>query len=238
MMNKREWNRLHAYFLNLEQVAQRTIEWLEGGKNGVSPWQDYGCLEANRHRELLDSISLDAVAVFRFIQQKNGLWFSAAGELLRRTTDDLERREGTKEDFEAVAKTSGIIARALKDAYERQNVGNAAPKKYLDGWEAILDEIDLSDSPDERSRIRHLNDKYEGPLIVPGRGSKPKAEREKLIAWWNHLEHLWMESARRSADRDATTEKTHAHGRDGVVVPEISGSEKKRKQKVGKGRKT
>jgi hypothetical protein len=115
--------------------------------------------------------------------------------------------------------------------------GDAKPKAYLQGWPEILSALGKKNNDSEKTLVSGWNQKYEGPIMIAGAGSRPKVERTKLIAWWNRLE-IQFETENRARDAAATVESTHRHGRDGVVAPEIAGSVRKRRNPNPKPDKT
>jgi hypothetical protein len=125
------------------------------------------------------------------------------------------------------------------DAASSSAVGR--PKQYLRNWREILAALDLPNNEESKGWVRRLIDLHAGPIILPHkRGGQPKAEKSKLIEWWNGLEDRFKESGQRIRDRDATVAVTHNYGRDGTVAPDVGGSVKNRRtsQKVRKGPKT
>jgi len=105
------------------------------------------------------------------------------------------------------------------------------PKQYLFGWPEILDALGRKDSKEERARIKRLNELHVGPIITPGKGGQPKVDKVTLLEWWNGLEERFAEVAQRRADAQATIQAGHEYGRDGRVLPDISGDEKRRRTK-------
>jgi hypothetical protein len=107
--------------------------------------------------------------------------------------------------------------------------GCVKPKEYLFGWGDILDAVGMKNTPEDRGKVQRLNDNYQGPIMTKGQGSQPRAEKTKLVAWWDGLEGQWEKSAQKQSDRDATVKATHNFGREGIVAPEIKGSVKRRR---------
>lgn len=104
------------------------------------------------------------------------------------------------------------------------------PKQLLFGWPAIADALKRTDDKSEREQLKNLNKNRNGPIVTPKQGGQPVVDRELLLEWWNNLYEEFHEIANRQRDRDATVEATHAYGKDGVVVPGINGSVKKRRK--------
>jgi len=103
------------------------------------------------------------------------------------------------------------------------------PKKYLFNWLEILDALGMTNDEERRGQVRRLNDSHAGPIAFPGKGAQPKVDRDRLIAWWNGLERRFEELEARQIDRRETVSESHNYGSDGTVIPEISGSIKKRR---------
>jgi hypothetical protein len=57
--------------------------------------------------------------------------------------------------------------------------------------------------------------------------------RAKLLEWWNDLEIRW-EAEGGGKNTEATLQAQHNFGRDGTVLPDISGQVKKRRRKKEK----
>lgn len=105
------------------------------------------------------------------------------------------------------------------------------PTSYLLSWREILECLGMSNRPEGRRRVRDLNERQEGPIIMPGPGGQPKVERSKLVAWWNQLEQTFHEREQKQADRRASASEQYRAGRrGGTVLPELDGSVKKRRQ--------
>ena len=114
----------------------------------------------------------------------------------------------------------------------REEIGEPVePKHYLLTWRAILEALNQIHTDESKERVRKLNEKYSGPIIMGGRGEQPKVTREKLLEWWNGLESRFRELEARDRDRQATVESQYKHGRDATAVPEIGGHVKKRRRK-------
>jgi hypothetical protein len=105
------------------------------------------------------------------------------------------------------------------------------PAEYLLNWRDTLDALDLKNTEANRGRVRKLNKQFEGPITLPGKGGQPKVSKEKLLSWWNGLEERFRESEQKQADTQATIQVQHDYGRDGTVLPDISGHVQKRRGK-------
>jgi hypothetical protein len=101
---------------------------------------------------------------------------------------------------------------------------------YLQSWRDILDCLKKKNTRTNRDQVRRTNEQCGGPIAFTGKGSQPKVNKAKLIDWWNHLEALWETGGvKRRLDTEATTEARYNYGRDGTVVPNISGHTQKRR---------
>jgi len=103
------------------------------------------------------------------------------------------------------------------------------PKKYANGWEAIASALEQHNDGAFQKRIKQLHERYPSPIQFGGPGTPPFVEQRKLIEWWNSLENRLSEVQSRRDDQRQSTAEGHAFGRDGVVIPEIQGHEKKRR---------
>lgn len=104
-----------------------------------------------------------------------------------------------------------------------------APKSYLFGWKQILDALDLKDTAEDRSRVGRLSKDLDGPVIIEKPGSSPKVDKDKLLAWWNHLEIHWQDQMHQASGVRLNAEAQHDYSREGTAAPEISGSVKPRR---------
>jgi hypothetical protein len=113
----------------------------------------------------------------------------------------------------------------------------AAPAEYLLSWRAILGAVGMKNTIADRQQLRTLNNKYEGPIIMPERGGQPKVDKGKLRPWWDGLESRWVEDRKEAEekrrDREEATGERHSYGRNGEIVPDIGGHVKKRRTKPG-----
>jgi hypothetical protein len=102
-----------------------------------------------------------------------------------------------------------------------------APAKILASWGEILEALGLKKQ--DREKVARLNRTRDGP-IKPGRkGEQPIVNLAKLLEWWNRLTIEYEVGENRSRDAKPTTAASHEHGREGVALPDIGGSERKRR---------
>jgi hypothetical protein len=119
-----------------------------------------------------------------------------------------------------------MLAQAL-DPQEADKGTPPCPKKLLTGWQSITATLEMPYN--RRDEIKSLNDRFDGPIINNGRGTKPMTYREELLTWWDTLAQKQQELAdQRQGERFST--EGHAYGRTETVVPEIAGSIKKRRK--------
>jgi hypothetical protein len=106
--------------------------------------------------------------------------------------------------------------------------------EMLFGWQEILDIVIRPSERAERDRIKRLNESTNGPIQFPKRGGQPNVVKFELVAWWNaqmqtHHDSA-EEAARKAKELSLNMDSTHNYGRDGTVITEIAGSEKKRRE--------
>jgi len=85
-----------------------------------------------------------------------------------------------------------------------------------------------------RNKVRKLIRDYDGPIALPPKGGQPEVMKAKLLNWWDGLEKRFEEKRQAQADANATLREQCDYGKDGKVLPGISGHVKKRR--TGKGR--
>jgi hypothetical protein len=106
----------------------------------------------------------------------------------------------------------------------------AAPAEYLWNWREILDALDLKNNAASQGKVREANQRYDGPISLPGKGGQPKVSKAKLLEWWNGLEIQFLTGGA-GANAQATLAARHNCGRDGTVLPDIGGHLKKRRSR-------
>lgn len=83
-----------------------------------------------------------------------------------------------------------------------------------------------------REQIRALNEQHGGPITFPrGRGKQPRVDRAALLAWWEGLRSHFTGRAEEAEREDESARLTasdgYDHGREGHVLPGMSGHVKK-----------
>jgi hypothetical protein len=104
------------------------------------------------------------------------------------------------------------------------------PIQWLTNWREILSALDIRDNMEDREKVRNLHTRYNGPILFPGQGAQPKADKAKLIEWWNHLDVEFTVGHNRDRDSQPTASARHRFGKNGQVAPEIGGSIKSRRR--------
>jgi hypothetical protein len=108
------------------------------------------------------------------------------------------------------------------------------PNQYLMSWREILDALEMKNNPENQRRVREANQRFEGPIALPKKGGQPRVNKATLLTWWNRLEIKFMTQGEGN-NTQATVEAQHAYGREGTVVPDISGHVLKRHGKKADG---
>jgi hypothetical protein len=119
---------------------------------------------------------------------------------------------------------------ARRQAETADRGGDAKPIKWLWSWREVFDALDLPNNEEQRRRVTHANDKFNGPIIVGGQGTQPKADKAKLIEWWNRLEIEFTNQRQGCQGAMIEAKEQHPYGKQGTVAPRI-GSVKKRRRK-------
>jgi hypothetical protein len=108
----------------------------------------------------------------------------------------------------------------------------SSPTQYLWNWREILDALDMKNNDENQRRVRDANRQYGGPIILPPRGGQPKVSKAKLLEWWNHLEIRFLTEVGED-NTQASLQAQYEYGKEGTVLPDISGHVKKRRRKKG-----
>lgn len=101
---------------------------------------------------------------------------------------------------------------------------------YCWNWREILAALGLPYDVEHRRRIRAANKRFGGPIFLPGKGGQPKVAKTALLTWYNGLEKRFCRLQARERDAQATVHASHQYGRDAVVIPDIAGHVKKRRE--------
>lgn len=105
-----------------------------------------------------------------------------------------------------------------------------SPKELLANWREIVIALGMRNNDEDKRKVERLNKTYNGPIMKPGQGKQPIVDKVKLLEWWNNLEKLVESQMEQARDARLTVQDTHPYGREGEVVPEISGQVKKRRR--------
>lgn len=105
-----------------------------------------------------------------------------------------------------------------------------SPKELLANWREIVIALGMRNNDEDKRKVERLNETYNGPIMKPGQGKQPIVDKVKLLEWWNNLEKLVESQMEQARDARLTVQNTHSYGREGEVVPEISGQVKKRRR--------
>jgi hypothetical protein len=101
------------------------------------------------------------------------------------------------------------------------------PAKLLASWGEILGALGLKKH--DREKVARLNRTRGGPIKPGQKGQQPIVDCVKLLEWWNRLTIEYEVGENRKRDAKPTTAASYKHGRDGVAIPDIGGSERKRR---------
>jgi len=107
------------------------------------------------------------------------------------------------------------------------------PVTYLMTWVEILNALNLSNTFENKRRVRDANLLFDGPIIPPSKGSQPRVNKAKLLEWWNGLEDRFREIKQNQVDKQATVQEQYKYAKDGTVAPGIAGHVRKRRAKHG-----
>lgn len=104
------------------------------------------------------------------------------------------------------------------------------PAVYLTSWREILIALGMHDNAEDKQKVSRLNKSFDGSIISRGQGTQPFVEKTALLKWWAGLEAKVQAQQHRQRSEKATVASRHDYGRDGEVVPGISGEVKRRRQ--------
>jgi hypothetical protein len=115
-----------------------------------------------------------------------------------------------------------------KQPVESATTAAKSPKKLLAGWHQITSALDMRYN--QRHDIKSLNQRFKGPIVSQGAGTKPMVHLDTLLDWWNKLAIQEQEVANRREGARLSAEAHHDYGRKGTVAPEIGGGVKERRK--------
>ena len=170
------------------------------------------------------NLSEGVLVVRRTLQELNGLTLKEPKSSAGKRVVSLGR--------EAVEALRSRLRKAKEEGFEPDHVPIVFPDTR-GGYPDMLQTLKRDNNPTEKGRLERLNDSHDGPIITGESGQPPKAERMKLIAWWNSLEEIWKSQQSIRTNTAATVAEQYPHGRDATVVPAIGGQVKKRRSPQG-----
>ena len=106
----------------------------------------------------------------------------------------------------------------------------AAPVKLLANWREILITLGMNNNREDKQKVSRLNRTCNGPIVIPGKGKQPIADKAKLLKWWDRLEIELQDRANQARGAAADAESHHAYGRMGRAAPAIGGEVKRRRK--------
>lgn len=131
-------------------------------------------------------------------------------------------------DVDALIAELRTIRAAAIQAEAAGDITPAEPKVYLVNWKEVLATLKLT--ADKKDWIVKANERYEGPIVLAGRGGQPFCDQRELLVWHAGLAARISELHQRRRDKQATVAVRHNYGETGTVVVEIAGSVKKRRK--------
>lgn len=203
------WSSAHQAALEISRLAQRFF---------LHPLEldDWGELPKDREplfRKLLSKKRRDAPAIS--LQEVAELQ-----ERIRRERARLLVGQGWSE-----------VKAADRLGVETESSGQPAeaePVEMLTSWGEIL--TALKQKRDDLGKVKSLNDRYNGPIPKPAKGSQPIVRKDVLIEWWNKLAIQEQELANQREGAKLAAENQYNYGREGRAAPEIGGGVKKRRR--------
>lgn len=134
----------------------------------------------------------------------------------------------------SVAREFAVLRRQLSPVNDGEHAKPlnmpTSPKELLANWREIVIALGMRNNEEDKRKVERLNETYNGPIMKPGQGKQPIVDKVKLLEWWNNLEKLVESQMEQARDARLTVQDTHPYGREGEVVPEISGQVKKRRR--------
>lgn len=138
----------------------------------------------------------------------------------------LEIQQGIDRD---AGKTSPDLTASTTPDERGGKDGNKTPATLLTGWHEITAALKMNYR--DRSKVKSLNERFDGPIRNHGQGTQPIVTKDELLSWWDTLAQKQQEMAARRDGKALSAEGQYPYGRDGQVAPEIGGSIKKRRRK-------
>jgi hypothetical protein len=171
-------------------------------------------------------------------RQSDVALLTAVKELLHDYVRDGAERNLTRAERKAVGFADDALNRRARRSRTaptvkgqvQQAVKVTTPPQYLTTWRETLDAVGLGNNPDNRAKVRKLNQSHTGPILLPSKGGQPKVAKAKLIEWWNKLEIEFEQRRQQQIGRTATLQEQHPHGRTAKVIPGIAGHVKQRRK--------
>jgi hypothetical protein len=102
------------------------------------------------------------------------------------------------------------------------------PRTVLTSWHDITNVVGMKYS--DRRALKSLNQRFGGPIVNSGPGTRPMVYREDLLDWWDTLAVKQQDLMNQREGRRLSAEAQHDYGRSGRVAPEIGGNVKKRRK--------
>lgn len=142
--------------------------------------------------------------------------------------DDSEAAYQVFRELQSEARRAVKLRQGSREAAPNEPSDHAPQKarQLLFGKAEILDW--LKRPTEDIGRILRLNEKYDGP-IISSQGASPTVDASELIAWWNGLAKRMHEESQKDIDTKETVAAAYSYGREATVLPDISGSVKRRR---------
>jgi hypothetical protein len=191
------------------------------------PWMKPSVQKKWKSREFPTELTPDACRAWETFQEE-ALGASMNCNILKKNNVDDAIFEDLQHD-KTLLESELAAAKNIK-VPPVQSANDVIPKKYLKNWNEILDCLEQKNNDENKRFVASMNEQYDGPIKLPGRGGQPKVEKTKLIEWWNHLETLWATQGQ-GRNTETTVDSNYQFGKRETVFPEINGHVKKRQSK-------
>ena len=106
----------------------------------------------------------------------------------------------------------------------------AVPVELLASWREILIALGLKNNTEDQRKISRLSKAYKGPIVFPGQGKQPLANKAELLEWYNALTIQAQDQSNQAKGKRADAESGYDYGRAGTVIPGIGGGQKQRRR--------